>query len=112
MQPLANIYEREGSAMNRRRKNKQGEKKPFTLLVDTKQLIDSAHLTDSRIELMGNTEAIIEGCQGVLEYDESVIVLSLGKMQIKFEGEDLSLKCMSDTDAIVQGRFVTIEYMH
>ena len=98
--------------MNRRRPaGKKAEKKPFRLLVDTQKLAQSAHLADSRIEILGNTEAVVEGCKGVLEYDENVIVLNLGKMSVKFEGEDLSLKCMNDSDAVVEGVFVSIEYL-
>lgn len=33
----------------------------------------------SHMELSGNREAIVEGCKGVVEYDEGIIRLNLGK---------------------------------
>lgn len=56
-----------------------------------------------QIEVSGNREAIIEGCQGVLEYDESSIKLNAGKMSIHFTGRNLQIKVLTHDSAVVEG---------
>lgn len=73
---------------------------PRTIFSDTPQ-----------IELMGNREAIVEGCQGVLEYDENTIRLNLGAMMLQFTGRDLTMKCLTGQNVIVQGFFHSIEFL-
>ena len=63
-----------------------------------------------QMEVMGNKEAVIEGCDGVLEYNENVVRLSTGKLVIKFMGRGLILKCMTDTGVIVTGYITSIEF--
>lgn len=60
--------------------------------------------------LTGNREAMVERCQGILEYNEDVIRLDAGKMIVKFSGRNLTLKSMSDTVVVVQGYFHSIEF--
>ena len=55
-------------------------------------------------------EAVIEGCDGVLEYNENVVRLSTGKLVIKFMGRGLILKSMTDTGVIVTGYITSIEF--
>jgi sporulation protein YqfC len=37
----------------------------------------------AHIELSGNREAIIEGCQGVVEYGDNLISLNTGKLTVR-----------------------------
>ena len=63
-----------------------------------------------QIELSGNREAVIEGCQGILEYDENIVRLNLGKMIVRFTGLDLTIKCMNGESSIVSGTITAIEF--
>ncbi|MEM1483649.1 YabP/YqfC family sporulation protein [Oscillospiraceae bacterium PP1C4] len=63
------------------------------------------------IELLGNKEAVIEHCQGVLEYNEHVVRLNTGRMTLKFLGRNLQMKCMTDDSVIVEGYFTSIEFL-
>lgn len=72
---------------------------------------DITAVTGSNIELLGNREAIIEGCKGILEYDENTIRLNLGKLSVKFSGIDLCLKCMNTENVIVEGNITSIEFI-
>lgn len=65
----------------------------------------------SNIELLGNKEAIVEGCKGILEYDENTIRLNLGKQSVRFGGIDLTLKCMNSDNVIIHGVITTVEFM-
>ncbi len=66
---------------------------------------NSAH-----IELMDNTEAIIDGVSGVILYDESEIRLSVGRREIKFSGQNLELRTFNDREAVVVGEILSVEF--
>lgn len=65
----------------------------------------------SHIEISGNTEAIVDGCQGVLQYDENVIKLNTAKMVVKFTGKRLQIKCMTNENAIISGYITGVEFL-
>lgn len=67
-------------------------------------------LKSSQIEILGNNEAIIEGCKGILEYEEDIIKLNLGKMSVKFFGRNLTVKCMNNDNVILNGFITNIEF--
>lgn len=64
-----------------------------------------------QIELAGNREAIIDGCQGVLEYDENIIKLTTGKMSVKFTGRGLQIKVLTHDSAVIEGFINNIEFI-
>lgn len=64
-----------------------------------------------QIELAGNREAVVEGCQGVLEYDENVIKLAAGKMSIKFTGRGLQIKVLTHDSAVIEGFIASMEFI-
>ena len=65
----------------------------------------------SRIEMLGNHELAVEGCKGVLEYDESVIRFNLGHRQLKIVGRNLSIRVMERYYAEVEGYLTQIEFI-
>lgn len=65
----------------------------------------------SQMEIAGNREAVITGCQGVLEYDENVIKLTTGKMSIRFMGRGLQIKVLTHDSAVVTGFITNIEFI-
>lgn len=64
-----------------------------------------------QLELAGNREAVVDGCQGILEYDENVIKLTTGKMGIRFTGRDLQVKVLTHDSAVVTGFIKGIEFI-
>ncbi len=65
----------------------------------------------AHMELSGNREAVIEGCKGVLEYDENLVRINTGKMVIRFLGRNLTIRNLTDDSAIIEGYITSIEYM-
>ncbi|WP_052446702.1 YabP/YqfC family sporulation protein [Candidatus Soleaferrea massiliensis] len=103
---------RRHSQRNRNRTNeeqtpKQSAASKIARVLDVPQNVLSTMPT---IELMGNKEAIVEGCKGVLEYDEETVRLNLGETILKFTGRDLALKCMTSDGVIVEGYILSIEF--
>lgn len=64
-----------------------------------------------QIEISGNREAIVEGCQGVMEYDENVVKLSTGQMSIRFTGRNLQIRVLTHSSAVVHGFISNIEFI-
>ena len=64
----------------------------------------------AHLELSGNREAVVDGCRGVLEYDENVIRLTTGKLTIRFTGRGLELRNLKRASVIIQGYFTSIEF--
>ncbi len=63
-----------------------------------------------QIELGGNREAVIDGCLGVLSYDESMIRLALRGMIAIFRGRSLQIRVLTHDSAILGGFIMSIEF--
>ncbi len=66
--------------------------------------------SEGYIELFSNTQAIVQGCVAILEYDSSIIKLQLNKSIASFKGEELFISSMSDSTATICGIIVSIEF--
>ena len=88
----------------RKDKDAEKEKVPFTY-----SFID-AFKTNSNIEIIDNTLAIVEGSKGVLEYSDKIIRIALNGFSVAFLGRRLNLKCISVTSLEVEGFFTNIEF--
>ncbi len=64
----------------------------------------------AHIELSGNKEAIIEGCQGVLEYSDSLIALNTGKLTVRVCGCGLTIISMQNGQAVIKGTITGVDY--
>ena len=53
----------------------------------------------------------MEGCKGILEYDEDIIRLNLGKFILRLTGRDLSLCTLTEDTAVVEGYLLSIEFL-
>lgn len=65
----------------------------------------------SQIELLSNREALIDGCKGVLEYNEKFVRLSLGNMTVRFCGRNLQLRSMSEECVAIDGFLQSIDFL-
>lgn len=63
------------------------------------------------VELCSNTEAVLDGCGGVIEYTTEVVKVAAGNMVIKISGRGLVLKGMTTESAVVKGYITKIEYL-
>lgn len=64
------------------------------------------------LELNGNREAIVEGCTGILEYNDYSIKLNTAKYVICFMGTDLQIQCMTTTGAVIQGNIHSVQFLN
>ena len=64
----------------------------------------------SQMEISGNREAVVDGCLGVLAYDEDMIRLALRGMIATFRGRGLQIRVLTHDSAIVGGYITNIEF--
>lgn len=64
----------------------------------------------AHIELNGNREAIIEGCQGVIEYGDTLISLNMGKLTVRVCGCGLTIISMQNGQTIIRGTITGVDF--
>jgi sporulation protein YqfC len=64
-----------------------------------------------RMELNGNREAVVEGCGGVLEYDETVVRIRTPGQVVRFTGRGLTIRCLTEDALVVTGYITGIEFL-
>lgn len=75
-------------------------------------LLDLAGLRmPSHMQINGNTEAVVDGCNGVLEYDTDVVRIRMGKLIVRFTGRGLAIKCLTADSLVVTGFLTGIEFL-
>lgn len=64
----------------------------------------------SHIEIVSNCCAMVDGCKSVLEYNDSLIKLNLGRNCVSFCGSGLTIKSLDSQQAIIEGMIIAIEF--
>lgn len=64
-----------------------------------------------RILLEGNHEAVIEGYQHILLYEETLLHIALRKIAVKVHGTDLHIRSFSKDVLVITGILTSIEYL-
>ena len=62
------------------------------------------------MEIISDREVNVEGCRGVIEYDESFIKLNAGKGTVTLFGGGLIIESYSDTELLIKGKLEKIEF--
>lgn len=57
----------------------------------------------SLIQLTGNRSAVVDGCDGIIDYHEEAIVLRAGRLVVRFTGRDLALCRLTEDSAVIEG---------
>lgn len=64
----------------------------------------------SRITLIGDKEAIIDGCYGIIEYSDCLVKISVGNKILCFIGCDFDISDYSGTAITVSGNIKSLEF--
>ena len=67
-------------------------------------------LSSPHIELDSNRQIVIEGCKGIVEYDETITKLNCGNIILKICGSCLCLNNLSNGLVIVTGDIFSVEF--
>lgn len=66
----------------------------------------------SLIELYGNRTAVLDGCDGIVDYDDEQVIFRTGRLTVRLSGHSLHLKRLTETSAVVEGYISSLEYIH
>lgn len=85
---------------------------PLKLLADMLEVPLDTVSHVPKLEMVSNTEAVLDGCTGVLEYADDVIKLACGKhLTVKFSGQNLEIKTLSCENVSIIGRIAAVEFL-
>lgn len=92
-------------------RKRNNQKESFIDAVQKKYEIQKESLFGgTHVEISGNTEAIVEGCLGVLEYGDKVISLNTAKLTVKINGADLSIVSFQNGQAVITGIIAGVDF--
>jgi sporulation protein YqfC len=66
---------------------------------------------EAKIEMLGNREIIIDGCKGIVEYEENLIKLSLGETVLSLSGVGLVITSFDSGIAVINGQIGEISFV-
>ena len=94
---------------HRKRRNEEC-KNESPKMVSSELNIPISAATMAHIEICGNREAIVEGCRGVLEYNDTLIKLDTGKLIISFIGSELCIGTFQLGQTVIRGNILSIDF--
>ena len=62
------------------------------------------------ITLSGNRSAVVDGCDGIVDYNDEKIILRAGRLTLSFVGRDLALRRLTENSAVIEGFLSAVEY--
>ena len=77
---------------------------------DTLEIPQTAQNGMPQIELLGNREALVDGCRGVLQYEDTVVRISTGRMIVRFTGQDLCICALQAGQIRITGTIAGVDY--
>ncbi len=96
-----------------KKRNCRGESRSERILDSISRSLDLPQDTVSgyaHTEIVGNREVIVEGCEGVLEYSDTVIALNTGRLTVRICGCELTVISMQNGQAVIKGIVTGVEY--
>nr|WP_306286887.1 YabP/YqfC family sporulation protein [Neglectibacter timonensis] len=62
--------------------------------------------------MTGNRRAVVDGCDGIVDYDEEKVIVRTGRLTVRFEGRSLRLKRLTENSAVIEGFIIRVEYQY
>lgn len=64
------------------------------------------------VQITGNRTAVVDGCDGIVDYDGEKVILRMGRLTARFSGRDLKLKRLTENSAVIEGFLTGVEYSY
>ena len=74
--------------------------------------MEQQRVSGPTVELSDNRRAVIDGCDGIMEYEKDQVVFRAGKLTLCFTGRGLKLVKLTDTAAVIEGVIQQVEYLY
>lgn len=63
-----------------------------------------------RTEILGTAKLILEGCDGVIEYETEKIGLRCGRRAVWVKGKSLRLLCLEEDSTVITGHIEAVRF--
>lgn len=64
------------------------------------------------ISVTGNRSAVVDGCDGIMDYDQERVILRTGRLTVRITGKKLRLTKLTQSSAVVEGIISGLEYSY
>ena len=68
------------------------------------------NLSLPHLEADGNRELLVEGCKGIVAYEQGRISINTGKLVVTVLGDGIEIKAFSDTETVIEGDIMNISF--
>lgn len=72
--------------------------------------MDAKPIGGAVISITGNRLAVVDGCDGVMDYDEERVILRTGRLTVRMTGRALRLTSLTENSAVIEGLISGVEY--
>ena len=90
---------------------KSARKNKFNFTVDKEDVFSTQMIKGAHTEIFSNKKMIIEGCRGIVDYQNNYIKLKLKKGYLNIVGTDILISTFEDEKIIVNGNIISLEFI-
>ena len=76
----------------------------------TQRLKKIEQLRQCHIELEGNRELILDGCKGIMEYNDVLVKICTDTVIVSVTGDNLSICAYAQEQLVIKGKLIKIEF--
>ena len=76
----------------------------------TQRLKKIEQLRLCHIELEGNRELILDGCKGIMEYNDALIKICTDTVIVSVTGDGLNISAYAQEQIVIGGKLIKIEF--
>ena len=73
-------------------------------------MLDFERKSGAVVSVTGNHQAVIDGCDGIVDYDDETVTARAGRLNLKITGSGLKITRLTETSAVIHGRIERLEY--
>ncbi|MFI3206004.1 MAG: YabP/YqfC family sporulation protein [Clostridia bacterium] len=63
-------------------------------------------------EIFSNKRLTVQGCQGIIDYNNEEITIKTGQLKMTIKGKNLKIHVFTDTNADIEGYISSINFEH
>lgn len=89
---------------------KTNKKEKINLIKDTNEILNTELIGGAHIEIHSNKKIIIEGCCGIVEYQNNYIKLKFKKGFISLTGDNFLILSFDNETISIKGDILAIEF--
>ena len=89
---------------------KSKKKNKFNFIKDQDEILSNELLCGAHTEIFSNKKLIIEGCYGIVDYQENYIKLKLKKGFLTLSGTNFLISYFDEEKIDINGNILTVEF--